>query len=60
MTTRGIMDVYLRTGCIGEPGRVVGDRNIYRPSAKAPRNALHVVDCSMSHGLLQQHVYIQN
>jgi len=60
MTTRGIIYPYLRTGCIGEPGRVLGDRNIYRPSAKAPRNALHGVDCSMSHGLLQQHLLIQN
>ena len=24
LRTFGIMDVYLRTGCIGEPGRVVG------------------------------------
>jgi hypothetical protein len=60
LRTFGIMDVYLRQGSMGSQSRVAGDRESTSRPTKAPRNAYHVVDCSMSHGLLQQHLSIQN
>ncbi len=56
----GIMFVYLRQGCIGEPKPSGGGTANLPRLAKAPRNAHHIIDYIMSNGLLQQHLSIEN